>query len=106
MDADLDLHSLGSKLFSLEIISENDWKRLTDDHTGKMAKERMSYLLDIVRATVRSNRTVFNQFVKILSEGSQREKDLAERLIKTYQGNEASNLVIMQLQIIEVFKET
>ena len=105
MEANLDLHSLGSKLFSLEIISENDWKQLTDDYTGKRAEERMSCLLDIVRATVRSNRTVFNQFVMILSGGSQREKDLAERLIKSYQGNEASNLVLMQLQIIKLFIE-
>ena len=93
LEADLDLHSLGSKLFSREIISDNEWKKLKDDRTGKTSVERMGSLLDIVRATVRNNGTVFAQFIKILSEGSQREKDLAEKLIKSYQGIETSNLV-------------
>lgn len=93
LEADLDLYSLGSKLFSLEIISDNEWKQLNDDRTGKTSVERMGCLLNTVRATVRNNGTVFAQFIKILSEGSQREKDLAEILIKNFQGNEASNYV-------------
>ena len=91
MEADLDLYSLGSKLFSLGIISDYDWKQLNDGRTGKTSVERMGCLLNTVRATVRNNGTVFARFIKILSEGSQREKDLTERLIKSYQGNEASN---------------
>ena len=87
-EACLDLHLLTDKLFSVNIISENDKRNLTDELTGKTTADRIGTLLDKIRATVRNNGKVFAQFIRILKEGSQRENDLAEILISSYKGEE------------------
>ena len=90
LEAELDPHLLANKLLSHRIIGDTDKKRITDTCSGQTARERMGYLLDIVVATVKGNRTVFGQFIEILKEDdcSQREKDLAKKLMASYEGND------------------
>ena len=86
LDADLDVHLLADKLLSLDIISDNDRKHVNDRDSGQTARERMRHLLGLIMATVKRNGSVFNQFIDILRDGSQRERDLADRLITSYEG--------------------
>lgn len=90
LEAELDPHSFASKLLTLRIIGNDDMKRITDEYSGKTARERMKSLLDIVVATVKGNGTVFDQFIKILEkcDSSQREKDLAKKIMASYKGND------------------
>ena len=86
MEADLDVHLLADKLLSIGVITDNDRKCINDRDSGQTALERMRHLLDLIMATVKRNGSVFDQFIDILRDGSQREKDLADRLITSYEG--------------------
>ena len=86
MDAALDVHHLADKLLSLNIITDDDWKYVNDRDSGQTTLERMRHLLDLIMATVKGNGSVFDQFIDILKDGSQRERDLADRLITSYEG--------------------
>ena len=86
MEAALDVHLLADKLLSLNIITDGDRKHVNDRDSGQTTLERMRYLLDLIMATVKGNGFVFDQFIDILKDGSQRERDLAGRLIASYEG--------------------
>ena len=86
-EADLNLSLLTDKLFSVYIISEDEKRDLNDELTGKTTTDRIGKLLDIIRNTAKNNGKVFPQFISILNNGSQREKDLAKILIDTYKGD-------------------
>ena len=86
MGAGLDFHLLAEKLLSLDIITDDDWKHINDRDSGQTALERMRHLFDLIMASVKKNGSVFDQFIDILRDGSQREKDLADRLITSYEG--------------------
>ena len=86
LDAKLDVHHLANEFLSLNIISDNDWEFVNDRDSGQTAVQRMGHLLDLIMATVKRNGSVFDQFIDILRDGSQRERDLADRLITSYEG--------------------
>ena len=86
LEAGLDVHHLADKLLSLNIITNADWKCVNDRDSGQTARERMQHLLDLIMDTVKRNGSVFDQFIDILKDGSQREKDLADILITSYKG--------------------
>ena len=90
LEVKLDPYSLARELFSREIIGFADKERITDTCSDQTAQERMGDLLDIVKVTVKDDETVFGQFIEILKEDdcSQREKNLAKKLMASYKGND------------------
>ena len=86
LGAGLDFRVLADKLLSIDIITDDDWKHVNDRDSGQTALERMRHLFDLIMATVKKNGSVFDQFIDILRDGSQRERDLADRLITSYEG--------------------
>lgn len=86
LEADLDVHLLADKLLSDNIITDDDWRYINDRDSGQTAVQRMRHLLGLIMATVKGNGSVFDQFIDILRDGSQRERDLADRLITSYEG--------------------
>ena len=89
LEAKLDLHSIADKLISLRIIGDTDKERITDRCSGQTTRDCTEHLLQILIANVKINGIVFGKFIEILREDkcSQREKDLAEKLMASYKGN-------------------
>ena len=78
----IDVSDLAESLFERDIISEKEKKEAANKLWSD--EERLSKLMDIVRATVSGNGEVFTEFLEILSKGKRSEKDLADKLKKCY----------------------
>ena len=90
-NSQLPLGSLTDKLFSLKIIGRRDKSNITS-LSGRTDDEKMSYLLDIVIATIEGNGAVFGQLMEIFEqEGCLRGKDLANTLKTKYHKGKAYN---------------
>ena len=85
MATSIDVHWLADRLFEKNIISENEKREATDTITGCTTYQRISTLLDIVRATVKLDISVFHQFIDILSNGTRREITLSEKLLNDFE---------------------
>ena len=88
VEAYLDLNWLTNELLSMNIISETEKCNLTDKWSCKTTADRIEEVLKILKATVKNNGKVFDQFIRILKTGSQREKDIAKILISAYEGDD------------------
>ena len=71
------LYVLADKLLAKKIINSTLRKEVTDESTGRPNDERMRELLDIVTASIRGDRSIFGDFLKILSD---EETRIAEKL--------------------------
>ena len=68
IEATIDVQELADKLFERRIINEGERKKATDRLCGMTAEERLGRLLEVIRASVKLNGNVFDQFVNILEE--------------------------------------
>ena len=81
IEADIDVQELADKLLERGIINEGERRKATDRLCGMTAEERLGRLLEVIRASVKLNGNVFDQFVNILEEnGSVRMIALANQL--------------------------
>ena len=71
------LRILADKLVAKKIINSTLRREVTDESTGRPHDERMRELLDIVTASIQGDRSIFGDFLKILSE---EETRIAEKL--------------------------
>ena len=100
-DARLNLESLADSLLALDILDEKDKRGITDRRSGRTDDERISDLMGIVIATVRNDKTAFDQFIQVLEkEKNRRSTNLAEKLKSAYQGRVYCMIIIIFIIII------
>ena len=81
IEAGMDVQELADKLLERGIINEGERRRATDRLCGMTAEERLGRLLEVIRASVKLNGNVFDQFINILEENdSVRMITLANKL--------------------------
>ena len=83
LSSGIDVPLLASKLLEIEIIDEKDNREACNELRSE--NERLSSLMNTVRATVRGNDDVFFEFTDVLRRRNRKaEKDLAEKLEDQY----------------------
>ena len=90
LEAELDPYLLAGELVPLQIVGDDDMTYIIDNYFHKTKELIMERLLNIIKATVKGNGTVFGQFIEILEgkDSSKRKKDLAKKLRESYTGND------------------
>ena len=94
----IDVSDLAESLFEKDIVNEKEKKEAANKLWSD--EERLSKLMDIVRATVSLNGEVFTEFLEILSKGKRSEKDLADKLKKCYDEMSKYKITLLLLNII------
>ena len=97
----IDVSDLAESLFEKDIINEKEKKEAANKLWPD--EERLSTLMDIVRATVSGNGEVFTEFLEILSKGKRSEKDLADKLKRCYDEMGKYKITLLLLHIIYLY---
>ena len=88
----LHINHLTDGLFSRDIVSERD---IDDIMSGQTYDEKMSRLLNVVRATIEGDGAIFGQLMEIFEqEGSRRGKKLADTLKNKYNEGKVYNKIM------------
>ena len=82
----VNLHFLADKLLEKKIIDARDKEGVTDEHSGRIADERMGKLLELLTASINLDGQDFGIFLNILKaeQNNKRCVNLAERLLNEY----------------------
>ena len=83
--AKVDLQFLADKLLENNMIDASERGRVTDEHCGRTADQRMDKLLELLNACIEMDGEDFGVFLEILKgQNNKRYTNLAKRLMNLY----------------------
>ena len=84
IESNIDPFILARKAYSLEIISDNVYKVVTDKNTRDTGADRITLILDHLKDRITHNASILISFLNILNDLTY--QDLADTIVQKYKG--------------------